>query len=122
MWKRLAAAVRHAFALPKDTPLTPEQASLLDRIAAVIVTRQMQTPAVLALESSRPLGTLAANATHTLAPLLRGIVPAADLQAATQLMQHPGAIDRLIDRIHALPTDAASTASSAESPDAAPRS
>ena len=93
---RIRDGLRHAFALPSDRPFTDDERALIVRLTSTIKRREMQTPAILALESSRPLGTLAANATHALSPLLRGIVSPTDLEAATRLMQHPRTVDALI--------------------------
>ena len=102
---RLRDAVRHAFALPSDEPLAADDLARLDRLADAIARRRMQTPAILALESSRPLGGIAANAAHAIAPLLRGIVPPEELDAAARLLQHPRAIDELVGRLQAVSRD-----------------
>ena len=99
MFKRLREATRHAFALPEATPLNETQAALLDRLAAGVRQRQMEGPAIVAIESSRPLGGLAANLMHALAPFLVGVVSESDLDAATELLAHPLAADELVRRL-----------------------
>ena len=100
-WQRLRDGLAHAFAVRPEDPLSAADLALLDRIAAAVVCRQLQLPALLALESSRPLGRLAANTVHTLTPFLSLAVPPDQIDAATRLMQHPDAIDALADRLRA---------------------
>ena len=100
-WSRICDGFRHAFALPKDEPLTSTQTALLDRVAAMIVKRGMQSPAILAIESSRPLGGLAANSMHVIAPFLSGVLSDEEQKAIANLFQHPRAADELIERLNA---------------------
>ena len=99
MLARLKAALAHAFALPADDPLDAHQTALLDRIAAAVRARRMELPAAMALQSVRPLGGLAAQSTHTIAPFLELAVPPEQIDAATRLMQHPRAVDELLARL-----------------------
>ena len=101
--RRLRDAVRHAFALPQSRPLTPDEAALLDDLAARVRRRGLEGPAVLAVESVRPLGTLAANGTYALQPFLELLLDPAQIETATRLMQHPGAIDRFVAAINGTP-------------------
>ena len=106
MWSRLRAALAHAFTLPSAEELTPEQLARLDQLADAIRKRTMETPAMLAIESSRPLGGLAANAAYAIAPFLSLVVPEDEIAAAAKLMQHPAAVDALLDRLTNEPSSA----------------
>lgn len=62
--------LRHAFALEADGELTAEDRELLARIAEKVVVRRMALPAVLCLESLRPLNFIGSQALVFLRPFL----------------------------------------------------
>jgi len=68
---RLVAGLRHAFALDGPLgPLTDEDRALLARLAAKVVVRRMAGPAILFLESMRPLNYIGSQALVFLRPFL----------------------------------------------------
>jgi hypothetical protein len=66
----LKARLQHAFAVDPPGPAepTPEQAGPVDRFCREVARRHLTTPALVALEMSRPLGFLASQALHFMAP------------------------------------------------------
>ncbi len=82
------------------SPLPPEERDrLLDRVAAQVTRRGLAAPAVLFLELNRPLGFLAGQATHLLAPFLAGLIGIENVRQLASLLEEPANFDRLLDRI-----------------------
>lgn len=79
--------------------LTPDEAALVERLADTIVKRQLAVPAVLFLESSKPLAFLAGQALHGLDPLLRGITERLDPRVAASIFDDREKIELLLQRI-----------------------
>ena len=63
-------ALRRAFAIPKERPLADEQREWLDRIAQAVVRRGMTGPAILLLESVKPLNFVGAQALLFFKPVI----------------------------------------------------
>lgn len=98
----LKALLRHAFALqPEGQPLTTEEQTLLEKVAAAVVNRRMAGPAVLFLESAGPMNFLSSQALHFLAPILDLACDARELERAACLLERRDAIPRLIELIEA---------------------
>jgi len=55
-WRKTQAAIAHAFAYDDGrAEITDDDLAMLDRVAGWVVQRQLDVPAILALESSAPL-------------------------------------------------------------------
>jgi hypothetical protein len=79
-------AVRHAFAMPKDGPLSRQDSLLLDRLADKVVERGLAAPAVLLLEGARPLTFVGSQMAVFFKPLVSLAVPAEHCDRAIQLL------------------------------------
>ena len=92
----LTARVRHAFAVePEGQPLNPEDAALLELVAATVVERGMATPAILFLESVGPMSFLGSQALHFFTPILEVIIPQRDVERVAQLLERRDTLSRL---------------------------
>jgi len=81
VWERLRGGLAHAFAMgPGEGGVTVEERALLEKVARLIVKRDMAAPAVLFLESVGPLGFLGSQLLHALTPLLDLICSQAELE------------------------------------------
>ncbi len=108
--QQLKATVRHAFALrPEGEPLTAEEQTLLEKVAAAVVNRHMAGPAVLFLESAGPMNFLGSQALHFLVPILDLTCDAPEIEQAARLLERRDAIPRLIELIEAKSALAKST-------------
>jgi len=95
--QNLASAVKVAFAVrAEDDPLTPEDLSLLDRVAAAVVARGMAGPAILFLESVGPMNFLGSQALHFLTPILNLACESREIEHAAFLLERRDAIPRLV--------------------------
>src|SRR5438876_3514127 len=96
---------------PDAAPADAE--ALLDRIAAEVMRRGLAAPAVFFLELNRPLAFLAGQATHVLVPFLAPLVGLGRMQEVARMLNDPRNIDRLLERIECLESEALSEEESA---------
>jgi hypothetical protein len=96
--------LRHAFAVDPTGPATPTDAQreVIDRLCREVVRRRLTTPALLALEMSRPLTYVSAQVLHFFQPFLTVIADAAAYDAFTRFVEQRGSVDYLIERLDAL--------------------
>ena len=97
----LRAALRHAFALP-DESLSDEERGWLEKIAGRVVARGMAAPAVVMLESAKPLGSLGSQALVFLRPFISLVVPAERVDRMAALLAKRPAIEELLGMIERL--------------------
>ena len=67
--------------------LPPEDQALFDRLARWIVERRMETPALLFLETARPLSFVGAQAMHFFQPLASVLFTGPDYERLARLME-----------------------------------
>lgn len=95
--------LKHAFAVDTHPhPPTPAERELVERVAQEIVRRQMTAPALAALEMSRPLNYLGAQALHFCAPIASLFVDAAEYQRFARFLERRDAMELLAQRIETL--------------------
>ena len=111
---------RQAFAIPVPPPWESGSAAVqrLDWLAREVVARGLEVPAVMLLESVRPLQ----GGTSRLLPFFEPLwIPVSGDVAETgrsdweRLLEHPAAVDWLIRRIEELGTPPATTPAAADS-------
>ena len=83
----------------RPEPLTAEDEALLDRLAARVVELRMDMPAILALESGRPLGFLASQAMVFFEPFARSLFRLPDYRRFATLLERRDSIEKLVTRI-----------------------
>lgn len=99
--------LKHAFAIEPAGTFEPTetQRALVDRVCREVVDRELTTPALLFLETVRPLNAISAQTLQFFAPLLA----AAGMSKATEdlatFLEHRGSIDFLCRRIEELDRD-----------------
>jgi hypothetical protein len=99
--------LKHAFAIDKPGPAqpTPDQQTVVDRMCAEVVRRQMAGPAIVFLETLRPLNFVSAQALHFLSPFVSVMVDSNAHKHLAAFLEHRGSIDYLCDRIGELDAD-----------------
>jgi hypothetical protein len=75
--------------------LAPEDQALLDAVARAVARRRLETPAILFLESVRPLNFVGSQALVFLEPLLTSIFHWAQYERFTQLVSERENLERL---------------------------
>lgn len=100
----VTAWLKHAFAVEPAGPmaLTDEQRSLIDGVCRRIVERDLAAPAILFLESSQPLGPIAAQSLVVLQPWFELVVQRHQLQEFVKFLDHRGSVEFLCRRIEEL--------------------
>jgi hypothetical protein len=95
--------LKHAFSVD-DGPLvpTPEQAELVDRLAAEVVRRGLTTPALAFLEMSQPLNYVASQALVFFSPMISAVVDAPSHRLLAEFLEHRGSVEYVCQRIEAL--------------------
>ncbi len=83
------------------TPLTPEDEALLDRLAGRVLELRMEVPAILALETSRPLTVIASQAMIFLEPMIQALFRLTDYRRFSTLIERREVVESLIRRIEA---------------------
>ena len=85
-----------------DPPaLTVEDQALLDRVARRVLDMRMEVPAILTLETARPLSVIAGQALIFFEPLAQSILRFPDYRRFAALVERRDALEALIQRIEA---------------------
>jgi len=92
-------AVRHAFAIPKDRPLTDRQREWLEKLAQKAVQRGLTCPAMILLESVKPLNYVGAHVVQFFKPLISGLFPPERCDEVVSLLERREALEELIQMI-----------------------
>ena len=95
---------KHAFAVEPEGPTvpTPQEQAVIDALCRRIVDRGLALPAILFLESSQPLGPMAAQSLLMLQPWFEFAVDRHQLEVLTKFLDHRGSFETLCRRIEEL--------------------
>ena len=85
--------------MESDVPLEERDRELLDRLAARIVELKLETPAILALESARPLALLVSQAMFFFQPFAQALFRLPDYQRFAGLVERREALEELTTAI-----------------------
>ncbi len=82
-------------------PLSEQEQALLDRVAARVVELHMEVPAILALETAKPLTVVASQSLIFLEPMIQSLFRFSDYRRFTALVERRDVMEALIRRIEA---------------------
>ena len=82
-------------------PLAPEDQALLDRVAARVVELHMEVPAILALETAKPLTVVASQSMIFLEPMIQALFRFSEYRRFTALIERREVMEALIRGIEA---------------------
>ena len=100
MLERVKACLRHAFALGEPGHrFTQEETQIVDKVAGFIARRRLAAPAVLFINSSAPLNTLANQVLVFLQPFASCIFNEREYERFAAVLEHRNAADFLVARI-----------------------
>jgi hypothetical protein len=96
---------------PGDVPAndlepTPEELDLIEKLAGAIVVRRMTVPAILFLETSKPLSFLGSQFLYFFEPIVRALVKGDQYNRFARLMEDRANVERLLRAIEAREADA----------------
>lgn len=96
--------LKHAFAIEPEGPVEPTEAqrAVVERLCQQIVARGLTTPALIFLESVRPLNYLTSQTLQFFAPILSTIGDPQTCQNLADFLEHRGSVDYLCRRIEEL--------------------
>lgn len=96
--------LRHAFAIESAEGWQPNerQQQICDLLLHEITRRGMAVPALLWLETSRPLNYIGAQLLHFCEPVLSAVCDAQSCREFAEFLEHPGAIEYLCRRLEAM--------------------
>jgi hypothetical protein len=80
-------------------PLAAGDLALLERLAVRVVDLRLEVPAILALETGKPLSLLASQAMIFFEPIAQALFPGADYRRYAALAERRDAIETLITQI-----------------------
>ncbi len=102
-WPRIAKlrkSLRHAFSLESPHgPLSEADRELLARLARAVTRRRMVGPAILFLESLRPLSFVGSQALIFLRPFLTPLFDAANYERLAEILERREGIEELVQAI-----------------------
>lgn len=97
--ERFRAWWSHAFAVDGDAAFDERDRALIDRLAAFVVRRRMTVPALMLLESWRPLNFIGSQMLTFLAPFVTMVFSEQEYSRFTGILERRGSIDLIIERI-----------------------
>ena len=77
-------------------PLAPGDLALLERLAARVVELHLEVPAILTLESARPVSLLASQAMIFFEPIAQALFPGDDYRRVARLVERRDALAALV--------------------------
>ena len=105
---RLRNWLRHAFMVEKESDFAPDEKdrALIDTVCREVVKRGMATPAILFLESTRPLNYLGSQTMTFFEPVMHAVLrhPEAWKRFAA-ILEHRGSVEFISRRIDALSSE-----------------
>jgi len=103
IWEKL----KFAFRVRSSKPLEAEDLEMIDRVAATIHKRGMGTPAILALQSVRPLNFLGSQAMVALQPFAELFLSKDDYERFAAIIERRDGFAKFIERFEELESEEA---------------
>ncbi len=82
--------------MASEAALAPEDLALIERVAGRVVELRLEVPAILTLESVRPLGFVAGQAMVFFQPLVEALLRLGDYRRFAALVERREAIEALV--------------------------
>jgi hypothetical protein len=96
--------LKHAFAIEPEESVEPTDAqrTVIERLCRQVVSRGLATPALIFLESVRPLNFVSSQTLHFFAPVLSAVADPQACRELAEFLEHRGSVDYLCRRIEEL--------------------
>jgi hypothetical protein len=96
--------LKHAFAIEPEGPVEPTEAQKLvvDRLCQQVVVRGLSAPALVFLESVRPLNYVTSQTLQFFAPIISTVADPNACRDLAEFLEHRGSVDYLCRRIEEL--------------------
>ena len=98
---RLADQMKHAFKVEEPGPAEPTetQQPIIDKLCHEVARRRLTTPALMALQMSKPLNFLGSQAMHFFHPIVSALFDTKGYNEFAKYLERRGSIEYLCDRI-----------------------
>lgn len=97
--QKLRKGLAHAFGTEPEEMLSEEELALLEKVAGFVVRKGMATPAVLFLESMRPLNFVGSQVMVFLQPIVASFFSTQEYEQLANVLERRESIGLLIGRI-----------------------
>ena len=91
--------MQHAFAVDSGEEFGPEERELAERLARFLVRRRMASPALMALETARPVTFLGSQLLAFLSPFLSLVFLQEETTRFVRLLEKRKGVDLLVDEL-----------------------
>jgi len=93
--------IKNAFAIesPENCKPSQEQKLVVDKICKEVVRRHLTTPALIFLESFRPLNYIGSQIMHYFQPIISAVLTGDGYQHFTEFIEQRGSVDYMCSRI-----------------------
>ncbi len=100
--------LKHAFAIEPEGAVEPTEAqrAVVDRLCQQVVQRGLMTPALIFLESVRPLNYVSSQILQFFVPILSAVADAKACQDLADFVEHRGSVEYLCRRIEEIAKNA----------------
>lgn len=108
--------IRNAFAVDPPGPAEPNetQSAIIDKVLREVVRRGATTPALMALQMTRPLNFIGSQAMVFFQPALSVLVDTNGYREFADFLEHRGSMEYFCQRLEALEDEVATEATTAE--------
>ncbi|MBI3864932.1 MAG: hypothetical protein HY290_23900 [Planctomycetia bacterium] len=108
--------LKHAFAIEKEGTIapTPAQQAVIDRLCTQVVARGMTTPALVFLESVRPLNYLSSQILQFFTPILSVVADRRACDDLAEFLEHRGSVEYVCRRIEEIEREQAEKVSKSD--------
>ena len=96
--------LKHAFAIdpPGAAEPTEDQKPVVEKVCQEVIRRRMATPALIMLETFRPLNFVGSQVLHFFHPIVSAILTTEAYKHFTEFLERRGSVDYLCQRIEQL--------------------
>ena len=100
-------SIKHAFALGEKEDFTPNEKQILivDKVCREVVNRHLAMPAILLLETFRPLNYIGSQVMHFFQPIISSVLPVDGYTDFTELLEQRGSVDYFCECIREIEAD-----------------
>ena len=102
LWHRLITSVKNAFAMPPPLVLTDEDRALVEKVAAIVVKRRLTVPAILMLETGRPMNFIASQFLVFIQPFATMLLNPREYERFASILEHREGVEVLIQALSRL--------------------
>ena len=94
-------SIKHAFALGEKEVFSPNEKQILivDKVCREVVKRHLAMPAILLLETFRPLNYIGSQVMYFFQPIISSVLSVDGYTDFTELLEQRGSVDYICERI-----------------------